>query len=126
MPVYPPKFQSWLKAFVDDRDAASGTVHLHLGGHLDLAAAVDVGLKLRRDLQRLRPGHKLAGAALERGAPVVGGSFLGDDGARAAALPVRNAAGEIRAVVSVAFDDRDVDDDTLGALSREVSAVPSI
>ena len=42
MKIFAPKFQSWLKAYVEENDALSGTVHLYLRGRLELGAALEV------------------------------------------------------------------------------------
>src|SRR5450432_2245303 len=107
--------QAWLTGFLNSAGAAAGTLHLHTGGGLRLAAAVNIPLPVRQAVQWVPLGKGMAGLALERGQPVQTCNLQEDrsgavkPGARAVnaqaavAMPVRDRAGAIVAVVGAAW-----------------------
>lgn len=126
--IFAPKFQTWLKSYVEENGALSGTVHLFLRGRLELGAALDIPLQMRKDLAKVRPGEGMAGLALERKAPVrpgdVDGGSLLQPGARdAVAVPVTAADGSVRAVVGLAFTEP-ISSETLEHLQKTAASLP--
>jgi L-methionine (R)-S-oxide reductase len=107
--------QSWLKDFLTGAGAAAGTVHLHTGGGLRLAAAVNIPPPVQQAVEWVPSGKGMAGLALERGEPVQTCNLQEDrsgavkPGARAVnaqaavAMPVRDREGAIIAVVGAAW-----------------------
>jgi len=107
--------QAWLAGFLGRADAAAGTVHLHTGGGLRLAAAVNIPLPVQQAVEWVPSGKGMAGLALERGEPVQTCNLQEDrsgavkPGARAVhaqaavAMPVRDGGGTIVAVVGAAW-----------------------
>ena len=130
--------ESWLQETLAHAKATSGTVHLHENGGLRLAASVNIPPPVQQIVQWVPNGKGMAGLALQRGEPVQTCNLQEDKsgnvkpGAKAVnaqaaiALPVRNDAGEIRAVVGIAFqDEREFTAADLDELSRTVSSLPS-
>jgi len=107
--------QSWLEAFVRAQGGTAGTVHRREGDNLILAAAYNIPPPVIAATLTVPRGKGMAGLALARGEPVQTCNLQTDrsgdvrPGARAVqaqaaiALPVYDDAGEIRAVVGVAF-----------------------
>lgn len=113
--------QAWLAGFLDGVGAAAGTIHLLTEGGLRLAAAVNIPPAVQRAVQWVPSGKGMAGLALERGEPVQTCNLQEDrsgavkPGARAVnaqaavAMPVRDRAGAIVAVVGAAWmDEREI------------------
>ena len=130
--------ESWLEELLEHVNATSGTVHAHENGGLRLVAAVNIPPPLQQIVQWVPNGKGMAGLALQHGEPVQTCNLQEDSsgtvkpGAKAVnaqaavALPVRNDAGEIRAVVGIAFqDEREFTAEDLAELSRTVSSLPS-
>ena len=115
MSDFSPHLQSWLSALLKDAGAVAGTVHLHERGGLRLAAAVNIPERVQEVVAWVPSGKGMAGLALERGQPVQTCNLQEDRsgaveaGAKAVnaqaavAMPVRDRAGAILAVVGVAF-----------------------
>lgn len=107
--------QGWLENYLAGFGAVAGTVHLRRGDGLELVAAVNIPENVRRVVAWVPSGKGMAGLALERGEPVQTCNLKDDasgnvrpgaravDAQAAVALPVRNQAGEICAVVGLAF-----------------------
>jgi len=107
--------QSWLAGFLSGAGAAAGTVHLFTDGGLRLAAAVNIPPPVQKAVEWVPSGKGMAGLALERGEPVQTCNLQEDrsgavkPGARAVnaqaavAMPVRDGAGTIIAVVGAAW-----------------------
>lgn len=121
MADFSPHLQSWLSALLNDAGAVAGTVHLHERGGLRLAAAVNIPAPLQGVVAWVPSGKGMAGLAIERGEPVQTCNLQDDrsgavePGAKAVnaqaavAMPVRDSAGGILAVVGVAFaDEREI------------------
>jgi L-methionine (R)-S-oxide reductase len=115
------KLEPWLMSFLSDVGAVAGTVHLHQDGGLRLAASVNIPLKVQEVVAWVPNGKGMAGLALQRGEPVQTCNLKEDpsgavkpgakavDAKAAIALPVRNAGGDIVAVVGAAFaDEREI------------------
>jgi L-methionine (R)-S-oxide reductase len=128
----------WLQDFVRGNGGAAGTVHRVRGDELVLEAAFNIPEPVRRVTALIPRGKGMAGLALERNAPVSTCNLKTDEtgdvrpGARAVdakaavALPVRDAAGEVRAVVGIAYpDERDLGDEYLEALAESAGRLPA-
>jgi L-methionine (R)-S-oxide reductase len=130
--------QSWLEAFVRDHGGVAGTVHVLSGDVLELAAAVHIPEKVQRIVERIPKGKGMAGLAWERDEAVstcnIQSSTSGDvqPGARAVdaqagvALPVHDSAGQVRAVVGIAYrEERTLLRSELDGLSAAAATLPS-
>lgn len=128
--------QSWLAGFLADTKAIAGTVHLHEGDGLRLTAAVNIPPPVQKAVEWVPNGKGMAGLALERGVPISTCNLREDqtgavkpgakavDAKAAVALPVRDRAGAIVAVVGAAFpDERDIEGAELEALQRAAESV---
>jgi L-methionine (R)-S-oxide reductase len=113
--------QAWLASFLNCAGAVAGTIHLHTEGGLRLAAAVNIPPPVRQAVQWVPSGKGMAGLALERGGPVQTCNLQEDrsgavkpgaravDAQAAVAMPVRDRAGAIVAVVGAAWmDEREI------------------
>jgi hypothetical protein len=136
MPDFSPHLQSWLSGLLKDAGAVAGTVHVHERGGLRLAAAVNIPPRVEEAVAWVPSGKGMAGLALERGEPVQTCNLQEDrsgavrPGAKAVqaqaavALPVRDAAGGILAVVGVAFaDERELRGEELERLQNGAAAL---
>ncbi|MFP2933063.1 GAF domain-containing protein, partial [Pyxidicoccus sp. 3LG] len=115
MSVNPLPFQSWLESFAAEHGAAAGTVHVRRGNDLELVAALNIPPPVLNAVRHVPHGKGMAGLAQVRKVPVQTCNLKEDDtgrikpGARAVdaraavALPVLDGAGEVRAVVGIAF-----------------------
>lgn len=140
MHEHDPATQTWLAAFLDDHGAVAGTVHEMAasgGDTLHLRAAVNIPPKVQEVTRVIPRGKGMAGLALERGEPVQTCNLKTDDtgdvrpGAKAVeaqaavALPVRDGAGTIRAVVGIAWlGERELSEHELESLSRAAQSLP--
>ena len=105
----------WLKQYIRDCGAVAGSVHLRESDGLRLAAAVNIPEKVQQIVEWVPSGKGMAGQALARGEPIFTCNLKDDssgavrpgakavDAQAAVALPVRNEAGTIVAVVGIAF-----------------------
>lgn len=131
-----PAVQSWLSTFLQTHAGAAGTVHLRRGDALELAAAINIPPKVVLVTRTIPHGRGMAGLAWERRRPVstcnLATDTTGDvrpgakavDAKAAAALPVQDAAGEIVAVVGIAWnDERELDEVTLDTLGRAAASL---
>jgi L-methionine (R)-S-oxide reductase len=110
-----PPLQQWLEAFVRANGGVAGTVHRRVGNDLVLAAAYNIPPPVVAATLTVPHGKGMAGLAFARREPVQTCNLQTDRtgdvrrGARAVnaqaaiALPVADAAGEVRAVVGIAF-----------------------
>jgi hypothetical protein len=130
-------WEGWLRDFVRGHDGVAGTVHLVEGDELVLRAALNIPDPVLRVTARIPRGKGMAGLALERNAPVQTCNLKTDrtgdvrPGARAVdakgavALPVRDGAGQVRAVVGIAYaDERELTEEALAHLSSAASRLP--
>ncbi len=117
----------------------AGTVHLFENGGLRLAGSVNIPEKVQQAVAWVPSGKGMAGLALERGEPIQTCNLQEDrsgavkPGAKAVnaqaavALPVRDQAGAIVAIVGVAFADaREIEGEELHRLQRAAATLPSI
>ncbi len=107
----------WLTAFIAQHGGVAGSVHLREADELQLVAAHNLPPRVQELTARIPRGKGMAGLALERAQPVQTCNLQADrsgdvqPGARAVAasaaiaLPVTDAAGQVRAVVGIAFAD---------------------
>lgn len=132
----------WLEAFLTARGAVSGTVHRRRGGDagedaLELVAAVRIPETVIAVTRTIPRGRGMAGLAWERGHAVSTCNLTTDttgdvrpgakavDAKAAAAIPVFDARGELRAVVGIAWnDERDLDEATLATLTESAATLP--
>jgi L-methionine (R)-S-oxide reductase len=115
MDVENRSLQTWLEAFAAEHGAMAGTVHLQRGQDLELVAAVNIPPPVLAAVQHVPHGKGMAGMAQVRKEPVQTCNLQTDDtgrikpgakavdGKAAVALPVLDGAGEVLAVVGVAF-----------------------
>lgn len=109
------QYQSWLESFAAAHGAMAGTVHLQQGEDLELVAALNIPPPVVATVRHVPKGKGMAGLAQVRKEPVQTCNLQDDNTGRikpgakavdaraAVALPVLNAAGEVHAVVGVAF-----------------------
>ncbi len=129
--------QAWLQSFVAEHSAAAGTVHLFENGGLTLAASVNIPPPVQQVVAWVPNGKGMAGLALQRKEPIQTCNLQEDrsgnvkPGAKAVnaqaavALPVLDGAGEVRAVVGIAFqDEREFSAADLEALTASASKLP--
>lgn len=132
--------QRWLERFLGDHQAVAGTVHVldKETQILHLQAAVNIPPKVQDATRVIPRGKGMAGLALERheavstcnladseGNPDVKPGARAVDAAAAVALPVDDAAGEVRAVVGIAYpNERPIDEALLGPLRAAVATLP--
>jgi L-methionine (R)-S-oxide reductase len=121
-----PPYQSWLESFASQAGGMAATVHLRRGEALELVAALNIPPPVLNAVRTIPHGKGMAGIAFATKEPVQTCDLQKDQsghvepGARAVpvrasvALPVLDAAGEVRAVVGIAFAHE-------GELSAEVT-----
>jgi hypothetical protein len=110
-----PVHQKWLESFIADASGVAGTVHVQHGEDLLLTAAHNIPPQVIAAVTHVARGKGMAGLAQTRRQPVQTCDLQTDDssgirpGARAVdaqaaiALPVLDKAGEVVAVVGVAW-----------------------
>jgi hypothetical protein len=129
--------ENWLRAFISEHQGAAGTVHLFENGGLRLAAAVNIPPPVQQVVAWVPNGKGMAGLALQRKEAVQTCNLQEDrsgavkPGAKAVnaqaavALPVMDGAGDVRAVVGIAFqDERKFSAGDIETLSRSASSLP--
>lgn len=130
--------QKWLEEFVAAQGGVAGTVHVLQEGILKLEASLNIPPPVVRVTERIPMGKGMAGLAWERNRSVATCNLKTDasgdvrpgakavDAQAALAIPVRDAAGQVRAVVGVAFlGERDFSEDDLTRFERLASALPA-
>jgi hypothetical protein len=130
--------ENWLKNFVAAEGGVAGTVHVLEDGVLKLDAALNIPPPVVRATERIPIGKGMAGLAWERNRSVATCNLKTDgtgdvrpgakavDAQAALAIPVRDAAGQVRAVVGVAFmGERNFSDDDLTRFEQRASALPA-
>ena len=128
---------NWLQDFIREHQGAAGTVHLFENGGLRLAASVNIPPPVQQVVAWVPNGKGMAGLALQRKEAVQTCNLQEDrsgavkPGAKAVnaqaavALPVMNDAGDVRAVVGIAFrDEREFSAGDIEALSASASSLP--
>ena len=130
--------ERWLQDFVRGNGGAAGTVHRVEAGGLVLQAAFNIPEPVLRITARIPRGKGMAGLALERDEPVSTCNLKTDntgdvrpgakavDAKAAVALPVHDDAGQVRAVVGIAYpDERDLGETQMAELSAGASRLPA-
>ena len=131
------KIDAWLERFLAQQAATSGTIHLVRDGGLRLAAAVNIPPAVQQVVAWVPNGKGMAGLALERREPILTCNLKEDrtgnvkpgakavDARAAVAIPVDDEAGNVRAVVGIAFlEERDFSSGDLEQLQRSASTLP--
>jgi L-methionine (R)-S-oxide reductase len=127
----------WLQEFLAAHGGIAGSVHLLEGDQLALSASVNLPPPVVEKTRSIPRGKGMAGLCWERDQVVSTCNLQADrsgdvqPGAKAVnaqaavAIPVRNAAGGLRAVVGIAFQgDRDFTEQELAAFERAAQALP--
>lgn len=130
--------QDWLQHFLREHGAVAGTVHRVVADDLmELDAAVNIPPPVRAATQKIPAGKGMAGIAMaedrwvstcnlreDQSSAIKPGAKAIGAGA-AVAFPVHDAAGKVRAVVGIAWqEERPLADDELRALQSEGEAMP--
>src|SRR3954471_25040413 len=112
--AHDPELERWLRGFLDAHEGIAGTAHQRQADLLVLRAAINIPPPVRRATETIPRGKGMAGLAWERNRAVATCNLKTDatgdvrPGARAVdaqgavAIPVRDEAGEVRAVVGIA------------------------
>jgi L-methionine (R)-S-oxide reductase len=130
--------QVWLEAFLADYQGVAGTVHVRpAAGDLELAAAVNIPPRVQEIVRLIPRGKGMAGLAWERNEAVSTCNIKDDrsgqvrpgakavDAGAGVALPVRDAAGEVRAVVGIAYrEEKELTASELAALAAAAATLP--
>jgi len=132
-----PSLESWLRAFLAAHGGIAGTVHERQGEALLMRAAVNIPPPVVKATETIPKGKGMAGLAWERNRAVATCNLKTDatgdvrpgakavDAQGAVAIPVRDGAGEVRAVVGIAFlGERDLSDADLSAFEAAAGALP--
>jgi len=127
----------WLENFLAQHGATSGTIHRFRDGGLRLAAAVNIPPPVQQLVAWVPSGKGMAGLALERREPILTCNLKEDrtgnvkpgakavDARAAVAIPVADAAGNVRVVVGIDFlEERDFTPADLERLQRSASTLP--
>jgi L-methionine (R)-S-oxide reductase len=131
-------FNVWLEQFLQTHGAVAGTVHRRQGDTLRLVASHNIPPPVIAKTQFIPKGKGMAGLAWERDQIVQSCDLRADQtgdvqpGAKAvnaqaaAAIPVHDASGAVRAVVGIAFaTERDFTPSELEGFTRAAEALPS-
>ncbi|HEV7502648.1 MAG TPA: GAF domain-containing protein [Vicinamibacteria bacterium] len=130
--------QAWLERFLRDHGGVAGTVHVRPpDGDLSLAAAVNIPPPVQEIVRHIPIGKGMAGLAWERNEPVSTCNIKDDrsgevrpgakavDAGAGVALPVRDAARRVRAVVGIAYrEEKTLGADELAALEVAAATLP--
>jgi len=132
-----PELETWLRAFLGAHGGIAGTVHVRGEQALLLRAAVNIPPPVVRATESVPKGKGMAGLAWERRRAVAVCNLKTDDsgdvrpGAKAVdaqaalAIPVRDASGDVRAVVGIAFlGEREFSETDLDRFEGEAAALP--
>lgn len=133
-----PWCDEWLANYLQSVGAVAGSIHLVQGDGLGLAGAVNLPEKVQQIVEWVPSGKGMAGQALVRGEPVFTCNLKDDSsgavrhGAKAVAaqaavaMPVRNSANDIVAVLGFAFaDQREFTPDDLANFAAKASGLVS-
>ena len=127
----------WLKKFVSEHGGVAGTVHTRTGDVLTMAAALNIPPPVLEKTRVIPKGKGMAGLAWSRDQIVSTCDLKADQtgdvqpGAKAvnaqaaAAIPVHDATGSLRAVVGIAFlGERDFTPAELAAFASSAASLP--
>jgi hypothetical protein len=130
--------QEWLSEFLRAHGGVAGTVHRVVAAdRMELDAAVNIPPPVQAATRQIPVGKGMAGIAMaedrcvstcnlredQSGAVKPGAKAVG--AGAAVAFPVHDAAGKVRAVIGIAWqEERTLGDDELRALQREGEALP--
>ena len=130
--------ETWLRSFLSDHGAVAGTVHVLQGDLLKLSAAVNIPPPVVKVTETIPKGKGMAGLAWERDEVVATCNLKSDtsgdvrpgakavDAQAALAIPVRSPAGELRAVVGIAFmGERDFSELELKGFEQAAASLPA-
>jgi hypothetical protein len=130
--------EAWLKQFLATHGGVAGTVHVREGDVLKIAAAVNIPPPVIRVTETIPKGKGMAGLAWERDRIVATCDLKTDqtgdvrpgakavDAQAALAIPVRDDAGGLRAVVGIAFlGERDFGESDLKLFETAAAALPT-
>jgi L-methionine (R)-S-oxide reductase len=131
-------FDVWLQQFVSAHGGVAGTVHSRTGDVLTLSASLNIPPPVIEKTRVIPKGKGMAGLAWSRDQIVSTCDLKTDQtgdvqpGARAvnaqaaAAIPVHDASGGLRAVVGIAFmGERDFSAAELAAFAHAAQSLPS-
>ncbi len=129
--------QAWLEHYLRSHGGVAGTAHTRDGDNLLLAAAVNIPPPVQQIVRVVPKGKGMAGLAFERDEPISTCNIKDDKTGRVrpgaklvnagagVALPVHDAAGNVRAVVGIAFAEaRDLTETELAALGTAANGFP--
>lgn len=131
------ELEHWLQNFLAQHQGTAGTIHLYENDGLRLAVAINIPSCVQQMVEWVPKGKGMAGLALERKQPIHTCNLKEDrsgnvrPGAKAVnaqaavAVPVTNAAGDVRAVVGIAFpNEREFTQTDLDGLIASAARVP--
>jgi hypothetical protein len=131
-----PRCDEWLVNYLQSVGAVAGSIHLVEGNGLRLAGAVNLPEKVQQVVEWVPSGKGMAGQALMRGEPVSTCNLKDDssgavrpgakavDAQAAVAMPVRNSANEIVAILGFALaDQREFTPDDLANFAAKASSL---
>ncbi len=134
-----PALETWLKAFLAREGGIAGTVHTLRGDTLKLCAAVNIPPPVVSATETIPKGKGMAGLAWERNRSVAVCNLKTDgsgdvrpgakavDAQAALAIPVRDGAGAVCAVVGIAFlGEREFAEDELSRFEAQAAALPQL
>jgi L-methionine (R)-S-oxide reductase len=129
--------QEWLELLIEGLGGSAGTVHMQRGADLYLTAAHNIPLPVIAAVAHVPHGKGMAGIAQTTKAPVQTCNLQTDstgnikpgakavDAQAAVAVPVLDAAGEVRAVVGIAWHgERAIDSDEEHTIMKLAAALP--
>lgn len=129
--------QRWLEAFIAEHRGVAGTVHVERGGDLHLVAAKNIPPPVVATVTHVVRGKGMAGVAQTTRQPAQTCNLQTDDTGRirpgakavpvqaAIALPVLDSAGEVAAVVGIAYlEEGEIPEDRVRALMSAAATVP--
>jgi hypothetical protein len=132
-----PSLESWLKAFLTREGGVAGTVHTLEGDALLMRAAVNIPPPVVAATRSIPKGKGMAGLAWERNRSVAVCNLKTDgsgdvrpgakavDAQAALAIPVRDGAGAVCAVVGIAFlGEREFAEEELARFEAQAGAMP--
>ena len=132
-----PALETWLRTFLQAHGGIAGTVHVRGDEALLLRASVNIPPPVARATESVPKGKGMAGLAWERQRAVAVCNIKTDasgdvrpgakavDAQAALAIPVRDVAGDVRAVVGIAFlGEREFTDAELDRFESEARALP--